>query len=175
MLHIKLQAYLISKVSSSRRVPYFSRNAVLPESRYVAILKELRRWVFGLKSGRKISTYWNNYAELNTYSGEIQKIKRDFVAEWARKIPGGVIWDIGGNTGEYSEAAIQSGVGLSIIFDSDIDSLEKVYARSRHSPRTFPVLMDISNHSPNQGWNQRERGGLNERNRPDGLIPTNLS
>lgn len=170
LLHIKLQSHFISKANSSKKVSGSKSKITLPKHRYEALLIELRRWISGLKSGRRVPTYWDTYATLNTYSAEMRSIKKEFIAEWAKKIPGGVIWDIGGNTGDYSKSAVDSGISLAIIFDSDIDSLEKAYSQTRDGVRVFPLLMDIANPSPRQGWNQCERSGLNERSRPDGII-----
>ena len=81
-----------------------------------------------------------------------------------------MIWDIGGNSGDFSKAALEGGASLSVIFDSDIDSLEKAYEDAKRGVPILPLLVDIANPSPQQGWKQRERAGLNERSRPDGLI-----
>jgi ribosomal protein L11 methylase PrmA len=97
-------------------------------------------------------------------------MKLDFIREWALKVKGGLIWDIGGNTGDFSKAALEGGASLALIFDSDIDSLEKAYEDTKRGVSILPLLVDIANPSPQQGWNQRERAGLNERSRPAGLI-----
>jgi ribosomal protein L11 methylase PrmA len=170
LLHISLQAYMISKADSSKKLVTASNKIKLPRNRYKALLVELKSWISELKSGRQTRTYWNTYASENTYSEEMRRVKHVFIKDWAQNIPNGVVWDIGGNTGDYSRAAVEAGVSLAVIFDSDIDSLEKAYSASKKGEPFLPLLMDIADPSPQQGWNQRERAGLNERSRPDGLI-----
>lgn len=170
LLHIALQSNLIAKANSSSKSMASSSQATLPKHRYLALLKELRNWIASLQTGRKIRTYWNSYAIENTYSNEMRRDKHEFVRQWFSEISKGIIWDIGGNTGEYSKTALQAGASMAVVFDTDLDSLEKAYADSKKKINMLPIRMDLADPSPRQGWNQQERAGLNERNKPDGLI-----
>jgi ribosomal protein L11 methylase PrmA len=170
LLHVNLQALLISKADSSRRAHSKSGSITLPRNRYLALLKEMYRWIDTLKSGRRTKTYWDSYASENSYSTEMRRIKHEFVEKWANSVRGGVIWDLGGNTGEYTGSALKGGASFAVILDSDIDSLEKAYTLTKSNGSVLPLVMDIADPSPRLGWNQSERSGLNERTRPDGLI-----
>jgi hypothetical protein len=81
-------------------------------------------------------------------------------------MPSGFHREVSGNIRIYCSVSIV----LSIIFDSDIDSLEKTFAGAKSGAPILPLLLGIANPSLQQGWKQRERAGLNERSRPDGLI-----
>jgi hypothetical protein len=170
-MHVGLQARMIAKASSSDQAKS-AKVPSLPKSRYRALLTELRVWIVGLKSGRPHATFWNQYATENSYSSHMKQVKESFIADWAAdRVKGGTIWDVGGNTGDYSIAALKAGASAAVIFDADIDSLEKAHARSKTDwPGLLPLLMDIADPSPGMGWRQRERKGLDGRSRPDGIM-----
>jgi ribosomal protein L11 methylase PrmA len=170
LLHISFQSRVIGSADSSKSISAERAKVYLQKSRFKALLLEMHAWISSLRSGRNRRSYWGNYACNNTYTDETRQVKLDFVREWASKTQVSVIWDIGGNTGDFSKAALEGGASLSVIFDSDVDSLEKAYADAKNGTPLVPLLVDIANPSPQQGWNQRERAGLNERSRPDGLI-----
>lgn len=176
-LHVFLHTRMTKSVSSSRSSALqTSKKPAVPKSQHIALVKELRRWIVGLQSARSRkgpSTYWSEYACVNSYSAEMRQDKADFVDRFAkrlieRRLSGAIngrtlICDIGGNTGEYSQITTAAGVDLAIIFDSDLDSLEAAYARYKEGLPVFPMLMDIADPSASTGWNQSERKGLNER------------
>lgn len=176
-LHVFLHARMTKAVNSSKPSKGKAVNKpAVPKSQHVALLKELRHWINSLQSARSRkgnSTYWSEYAAVNSYSSDMRQTKAGFVDRFARRLierrPSSadngrtLICDIGGNTGEYSKVATDAGVALAIIFDSDLDSLEVAYARYRSGVPVFPMLMDIADPSAATGWNQSERKGLNER------------
>lgn len=170
-MHVNLQAKMIAKASSSDKAKDL-KPPNLPKSRYRAVLTELRAWISGLKSGRPHSTFWDDYATVNTYSAHMRDVKQAFIADWAGKcLQGGAVWDIGGNTGDYSEAALKAGAAAAIVFDADLDSLEKAYERRKSLlPGLLPLLVDIADPSPGMGWRQKERKGLSARSQPNGVM-----
>jgi len=169
IMHVALQARIIASASSASKGKGQTDFKLAP-ARYKAILQEMRNWIGRLKSGRKVSSYWNSYAEVNSYSNDMRRVKEEFVSKWAPAVKNGVIWDIGGNTGDYSKCVLDAGAEQSIVFDSDLDSLEKAYQRSKQGLRVLPLLVDIADPSPSLGWRQAERRGLNERSKPAGIL-----
>jgi hypothetical protein len=171
LIHVLLQAKAVDKTSSSQASEAQQKKISLNPSRYKAILLEMQAWISGLQSGRNVKSYWNEYAHVNSYQEGMRFIKERFVSQWAVGLPNGTLWDIGGNTGDYSMQAIQAGMKNAVIFDGDIDSLEKAYQRAKTQKKPLlPVLMDLADPSPAMGWNQSERKGLNERQKPDGIL-----
>jgi hypothetical protein len=171
IMHVGLQARMIAGAASNKHGAHLQAPA-LPKGRYRAMLAELRNWLKGLRSGRKIATFWNEYASDNSYSAEMKATKEKFVVEWAAaRMQSRALWDIGGNTGDYSAAALAAGAVQAIVFDSDLDSLEKAYQRSKSGlSGLLPLLMDIADPSPGSGWRQTERSGLDRRKKPDGIL-----
>lgn len=170
IIHVAMHARIVEMANSTSAVKKGKAVAVLSKSQYKAILREMHNWIASLRSGRKTS-YWTDYAAVNTYTNVMRDAKIGFISRWAKaEIQDGVVWDIGGNTGDYSKAALDAGAAAAIVFDSDLDSLERAYARRKQGLNILPVLMDLADPSPSQGWNQAERQGLNERTRPDGIM-----
>jgi len=170
MIHVAAQSRLVAAANATSSVSGQAKAASLPRARFRSLLQELHNWISGLRSGRKTS-YWTDYAQVNTYTQQMRQVKLDFIARWASTaIPGGTVWDIGGNTGDYSQAALKAGASLAVVFDSDLDSLEKAHVRRKQGLNLLPLLIDLADPSPSQGWNQAERKGLNERTRPDGIM-----
>jgi hypothetical protein len=169
LLHIVLQARVSTSINSSTRSS--NRIVNLPKSRFITLLTEMKSWIGSLDSGRRNTSYWKNYAAENSYLTLMREQKKTFVANWSNNVKEGTIWDIGGNSGEYSQAAIAGGVSNAIVMDSDLDSLELCYREYKNRKNcTLPILMNIADPSPSLGWNQRERKGLAERGNPQGIL-----
>lgn len=151
--------------SSTRKQPQLSR------SNYLAILKQLQVFLKDLKIAHRNHSYWNSYATKNSYSDEMRETKLGFVRDWAAREKPNLIWDIGGNTGDYSRAALEGGARRAIVLDSDTDSLEFLY--NTHTKSGVPILplkMNLSDPSADIGWNQTERKGLMSRTNADGML-----
>jgi len=81
------------------------------------------------------------------------------------------VWDLGANTGEYSRAAREL-AGYVVSFDVDPAAVERNYRRVRSEKETgiLPLLLDLTNPSPGQGWAGRERLSLEERGPADAVL-----
>jgi ribosomal protein L11 methylase PrmA len=142
----------------------------LPKTQYLSILQHLRGFVASLQSAKRSRSYWTDYAATNTYSDGMRRVKLDFVSKWAQSARPGSIIDIGGNTGDFSLAALESGgASFAVVLDGDIDAIERGY-RSRRSPALLHLLMNVADPSPDLGWRQAERQGLSARADTGGVI-----
>jgi ribosomal protein L11 methylase PrmA len=74
------------------------------------------------------------------------------------------LWDLGANTGRFSRLASERGVA-TIAFDFDPGAVELNYRQTRQTqdPNLLPLLLDLTNPSPSQGWAGKERMSLVER------------
>ena len=81
------------------------------------------------------------------------------------------MWDVGCNSGEFSATALETGAEYVVGFDADHGALEAAFARAQTENLPFQaVYMDALNPTPNQGWMERERGGLQSRAKADGVL-----
>jgi ribosomal protein L11 methylase PrmA len=166
LFHIHLHAwaqgrYAGSAVSSAAKGRTMSRQALLN------LVKSLGTATRGL-SWRPAGTEWAEYTTDNNYSQTASQSKRNTVVEYLRSTAPSTVWDLGANTGEYSRAAREV-ASLVVSFDIDPAAVERNYRRVRGESETgiLPLLLDLANPSPSQGWAGRERQSLEDRGPAD--------
>jgi ribosomal protein L11 methylase PrmA len=122
-------------------------------------------------SWRAAGTEWADYTDDNNYSQAAAHSKREMVINHLRGVGAGTVWDLGANTGEYSRAAREV-ASLVISFDLDPAAVERNYRRVRAEKQAgiLPLLLDLTNPSPAQGWAGNERLSLAERGPADAIL-----
>lgn len=164
-LHAKAQSrYADVKVSSATRGRTIARRAVL------TLVESLRRAVAGCR-WEPAGTEWADYTSDNNYTAPAAASKRRTVLELLRGLEASSVWDVGANTGEYSRAARETAPAV-VAFDLDPAAVERNYRRVRRDgePGILPLLMDLTNPSPAQGWGHRERLSLEQRGPADAVL-----
>lgn len=143
----------------------------LPAAAYRRMLLRLRKWVSQLRQKDKGKTTWADYADTHSYAADEFETKRQFVARFIESTGPRMVWDLGCNTGEFSEVSLKAGAGAVIGFDFDQGALESAFERADNRELRFlPLWLDAANPSPNQGWAQSERRGLSERANADAIL-----
>ena len=144
----------------------------LPLNALQFMLRNLRTWIADLRDPFTTeTTVWRSYEIENFYLPEEERRKEAFVAEFVRRSRPKTIWDLGCNTGLYSETALRAGARYAVGFDSDHGALNLAVRRSTQGDLNFlPLHMDACNPSPSQGWNQKERAGFSSRGKPDAIL-----
>jgi hypothetical protein len=169
LLHIHLHAwaqsrYAGSAVSSAAKGRTMSRKALL------TLVKNLGAAVRRL-SWRPAGTEWADYTTDNNYSETAARSKRNLLLTHLRESRPATVWDLGANTGDYSRAAREA-ASLVVSFDMDPAAVERNYRRVRAEGETgiLPLLLDLTNPSPAQGWAGRERLSVEERGPADAVL-----
>ena len=136
----------------------------------VGLVRSLRSAIESL-DWRPAGTEWADYTADNNYSTAAAGSKRALVVDFLRGLGARTAWDLGANTGEYSRAAREL-VPSVISFDLDPAAVERNYRRvkSEHETGILPLLLDLTNPSPAQGWAHGERLSLEERGPADVLL-----
>jgi ribosomal protein L11 methylase PrmA len=173
LMHVTLHAAQ-EQAHSRARTAALARRPRMLKSRYRALLSELRVWIGSLQS-RRPGTYWHDYAVDNSYASDDQRAKEEFVSRFVSKHGIGTLWDLGGNSGDYSQVALRAGARHAVVFDSDLDALDIAWQRQQKHPGLQPVVMDCGDPSPSLGWQQRERSGLLERANADAVLALALT
>jgi ribosomal protein L11 methylase PrmA len=151
MLHVGMHARAERSASSSARSPDVREvRGSMSKARYRAVLSEMQQWVSSLASSRRAPSYWGAYAANNSYSDEMRGGKCDFVAHAVRRARPRCIWDLGGNTGDFSRLA----------FDR----------ASKSKASLLSLFMDCADPSPSMGWSQEERKGWSQRGGADMVL-----
>ena len=147
-------------------------NRKLPSKAFRFMLCNLRSWIAGMRDPFVAhATTWSSYEAENSYLPEEERRKQAFVSDFIARSRPRVVWDLGCNSGLYSETALRAGAQYVVGFDSDHGALSRAVQRSvRGDLKFLPLQMDACNPSPNQGWHQRERAGLSSRSKPNAVL-----
>jgi hypothetical protein len=113
-------------------------------------------------------TEWGNYYEDTNYSDAAFETKRDLIASWIDETEPRSVWDLGANTGVFSRVSSDKGIH-TVAADVDPAAVEKNYRRVRENDEAhlLPLLLDLTNPSPDLGWDFDERMSLRSRGPAD--------
>ena len=138
-----------------------------PRVTTLALLDGLQRLIGRLSFGPARSD-WSRYAGGHSYDDAEFEGKEDFVRRVVAARRPGLTWDLGCNTGTFSRIAARHSQTV-IAVDADQDAIELLYraARSEGLRNVIPLVMDLANLSPGQGWAGRERPAFDARRSPD--------
>ncbi len=173
LVHVVFPAHLQARAARSGDDERITRavRRPLPLHAYQGLLRQLRGWIAGLEPRFGDATTWAVYDEAHGYERDAYEAKRRFVARFVDAVRPKLLWDLGCNTGAFSELALEHGARHVIGFDYDHGALEKAFRRASDGRLDFlPLFLDAANPSPDQGWRQRERRGLARRGTADALI-----
>ena len=162
-LHARSQKHFADRtVDTSRRR--------MNRTSFLGLIDNLESAVKKLK-WRSQGTDWASYYEDATYSEDALKKKKQLVGEFLDKVSPNIVWDLGANIGWFSRLASDRGV-LTISFDVDPACVEQNYLESVRKRETsiLPLLLDLTNPSPNIGWANEERMSLLERGPADTVL-----
>ncbi len=172
LLHVVAQSALQnSSATQAKNSEQTIKTGRLPKASMVRMLEGLRRWISTMEPADTGKTIWQDYANAHSYSDEEVRTKQNLIAEFVRTTSPQTVWDLGCNSGDYSQVAIDAGAKRSIGFDVDQGALEAAFARGQADGLDIlPLFFDAANPTPNQGWNQAERQGMSERANADGIM-----
>ena len=134
----------------------------------LALLDTLGRLVTGLTYRQAATSDWSLYSETHSYEeGDFER-KKEFVEKYAFRRRPRLLWDLGANTGTFSRIAARHSE-LVVAVDGDHEAVDILYRRAceEDDRNIIPLVMDLANPSPGQGWAGRERIAFVERRSPD--------
>ncbi|MGH9161168.1 MAG: methyltransferase, partial [Vicinamibacteraceae bacterium] len=82
--------------------------------------------------------------------------------------PGGLVWDLGANQGVYARLAAES-ARYVLAIDADRIVVDRMFTdlRRRGVDNVLPLVGNLADPSPSQGWDGEERLRLERRGTPD--------
>lgn len=173
LMHLVLPQLLErwSSGKTSGKLEKLASEKNLPKSSLAGLLQSLERWISGLQPAYPNSSAWSEYYSDNTYLESDAALKRTFVAEAVTGTAPKMLWDMGCNTGLYSEVALEAGASVVIGFEADPQTADIAFQRATdRSLRFLPLVQNFANPSPSQGWRAAERQGLESRAQPDFIL-----
>jgi ribosomal protein L11 methylase PrmA len=167
LTHVVLHARLEARYAATggREVKRELKRAGFGKELLDANLRRLEKLVRRLeyKPGR---TAWTEYGATNTYSDEEAERKAEFVRAAAARRPGGLTWDLGCNDGTYSRVAAEH-ADYVVAIDADHATVDGLYRALDGRRDILPLVMSVTDPSPDLGWRGRERASLERRGTPD--------
>jgi hypothetical protein len=137
----------------------------LPVQAVVNSVRKMRRLVASLESTSP--SVWAGYEEDHSYRDDQRAAKEAFVDSVARSVGGRMAWDVGANTGVFSQILARHFPSV-VAIDSDAGAVDHMYCSlsEMDETRIVPLVMDMADPSPNRGWRGRERRALHARGEP---------
>ncbi len=165
-LHTVLQARMQRSVSARQTAK--AQSIRLSKTALANNLRSMRGLVSRLQPPASQNTPWQEYERNAQYDAEERATKARFVAEVVKASGAKTVWDLGCNSGAYSEVALGNGAELVIGLEPDVGALNAAFQRAEARQLNFlPLFVDLANPSPSAGWMQRERLGLMQRANAD--------
>ena len=164
LTHVVLHARLEARYGDAREIKRDLQKAGFHKELLDANLRKLEKLVRRLefKPGR---TAWTEYGATNTYTDEEARQKAEFVRAAAARRPGGLTWDLGCNDGTYSRVAAEHADHV-VAVDADHATVDGLY-RALDGDTILPLVMSVTDPSPDLGWRGSERASLERRGTPD--------
>lgn len=165
-VNAKLQRYFTDKSIDTEKYK-MSKKAL------IKLIDKLESSIKKMKWDPK-GTIWSDYYEdpnYANYSSSSFDHKKQIVARFLKKINPTMVLDLGANTGVFSSISSDLGI-LTIAADSDPAAVEKNYLEcvKKEKNNLLPLLIDITNPSPNIGWENKERMSFLERGQIDTVM-----
>ena len=164
--HVVAQAYLQRRFSSA---DYSVRQQIKVAGMTPAMISrnvtKLRKLLIDLHLPKE-STTWSHYSRAH-YADDALARKETFVRESIAGRNFKLAWDLGCNDGRFSRI-VGDTANTVVAMDSDAGSVNGLYCdlRKEGLANILPLLINVANPSPSQGWAFRERSSLIERGKP---------
>ncbi|MEX2182037.1 MAG: class I SAM-dependent methyltransferase [Gemmatimonadaceae bacterium] len=175
LFHIHLHARSISRHAATDaradRAAAKVQQARVSRRGHEGLVAHLRSTVERL-AWRPVGTEWGAYEETHNYDAAGRDAKQSLVAEFVRASGARRVLDLGANAGEYSRVARRAGAELVVAADGDAVAVERGFRRLTDEGETgiHPLLVDLANPSPAQGWDHAEWPSLAARGPFDAVL-----
>lgn len=168
LMHVVAQNALQRRYSNQdRNVKGTLAQAGFDKSLIVRNVHNLRKIVSGMQLAN-VKTEWSDYDRTHSYAKAEFEAKCAFVREAAGSRRWRRVWDIGCNTGTFSRLAADHADHV-VAMDGDWMAIEHLYRAEKERTGTsiLPLVVNLSDPSPGQGWRGTERKPLADRGRPE--------
>ncbi len=138
-----------------------------PKTRVLALLDSLERLVGKLSPRGARKERPRQPGAPSGHAADFEP-KEAFVARHAAELRPHLTWDLAAGSGAFACIAAEHS-GTVVAMDHDPGAADLLYGRLRRDgpANVIPLVMDLANVSPGQGWAAAERPGLDQRRGPD--------
>ena len=154
LMHLHAHAASQKKHEDERKS---AKGTKVSKQSLLGIIDSLRGSVRKLEWKPK-GTEWGAYYSDTNYSDESLAFKRDLVKKLLSETDARSVWDLGANNGFFSRVASEQGIP-TLAFDIDPTAVEMNWreVKEKSEQDILPLLMDLTNPSPDLGWGHAER------------------
>ena len=167
LMHLHAHAASQKKHEDERKS---AKGTKVGKSALLGIIDSLRGAVRKLE-WKPAGTEWGAYYSDTNYSDQALALKRDLVKQLLSRTDARTVWDLGANNGFFSRVASEQGLP-TIAFDIDPVAVEMNWreVKEKGEQDLLPLLMDLTNPSPNLGWDHAERTSFLDRGPADAVF-----
>ncbi len=173
-MHLHMHARAQQKYAGEEKAKSQIKRAFSKKA-FTNLLESLRATVAKV-NWKPGGTEWHDYYEANNNYGEKGlKEKEQLVSRFLEKTRPETVWDLGANTGRFSRIAGEGGAQV-VSWDIDPACVETNYQMTRKHNETgiLPLLLDLTNPSPDLGWHGGERDSFARRGPVDTVMALGL-
>jgi ribosomal protein L11 methylase PrmA len=171
LFHLLFHARMQSIACTAKNVDAFRLNkSYLQRSSLSLLSEDLERAIKKLRlPGMK--SRWATYYRENTYTDAQMEQKESLVSSCLDALSPQFVWDLGANSGMFSKIASKRGIE-TIALEIDPISAELIYLDvvKDRIDNLLPLIVDLTNPTPGQGWNYGQQRALIDRGRPDTVL-----
>ena len=169
LTHLHKQA-VAKKRYACHKVDLSSPRQEVKKTGILGILSSLESITSQLKWNPE-GTAWADYVSTHNYTDASLDHKKQVVTDYLDRVHPETVWDLGANTGVFSRLASQRMIN-TVAFDIDPGVVELNYRQSVVDKEQYllPLLLDLTNPSPNLGWFNQERRSLFKRGSADMVL-----
>ena len=165
--HIFLHSKAQTRFRASKRKN--SSNSKNNKAAKILLIRSLKKLVNSLHIPKEETT-WSDYYEDIHYSKAEFAMKVKMVRKFIQVINPKIVWDLAGNSGEFSEVALAMGSSV-VLIDSDHQAIERAFRRNsaklKKDQYYIQMLVDLMSPTSNYGWGEIERKSLTDRSNAD--------
>lgn len=160
--HVVLQNMLANTFSKNK--PHLKdsfKNKLFSKEILLRLIINIENTIQKLEYDPKKSI-WINYEHENSYDAIEEKVKEEFVMNGLRQMQPRQVVDLGANTGHYSKLVEQECERV-ISLDYDPTCINNLFLKLKKDNKEIniiPMVGDLLNPSPSQGWALKERSNL---------------
>ena len=169
VLPSRVEKHILNKerddaIAATRKSPKHTKAMV------IGLVQSMARLISGMDLSKE-KTDWSNYEETHSYSDDEHGAKKEFIERTVTVNNYKLAWDLGCNTGDFSRIC-EKNCEYVVAVDGDQGAIEKLYGSQLESKSktVLPLILNMSNLSPNQGWASSERIAFDQRSKPDLVI-----
>jgi hypothetical protein len=168
LAHVYLQAKAQKAYNNTTRDVRAELNKAGFDTRIIKANAERLRALVARPEWKPKQSTWSEYVKCGHYEAADAAQKRDFVRDVAASRQWTLAWDLGCNVGVFSRIVADRAKSV-VAMDADHLAVDKLYRalKSEQATNILPLVVNVTDPSPNLGWRNMERKRIDERGRPD--------